>query len=82
MLRCVQVVFVDLDKNEIYVPSLDAVPSLPERDAKKLLGHLKKHANLYNPKAPAPASLLKADLAFPQGIGPPPLSAVFMCLCV
>jgi hypothetical protein len=58
------VVFVDVDKNETYVPSLDAVPNIPEKESKKLLAQLKKFANLHTHNH---QSTVKADLAFLNG---------------
>lgn len=59
-----EVVFVDLDKREIRIPSQDTIPVLPEKEYKKLLKELKVHGNIFNPQSPL---IALCNQAFPAG---------------
>lgn len=61
-LNSVQAVFVNLDTNEVLMPSKDTLPSLPERDLRKLLEQLQASANIFDPQRRRDASF---DVAFP-----------------
>lgn len=60
------VVVVDLDNNAITMPSHN-VPSLPDKQRKKLAEHLEQYANIYDP---ARRRLENIDLAFPMAPTP------------
>ena len=45
----VQAIFVNLDSNEVLMPSPTTLPPLPDRDVRKLLDHLRSCANIFSP---------------------------------